>query len=554
MADASYDAVVIGGGHHGTIIACYLQHAGLQTAIFERQHELGGGACGEETPLPGFLMNPCAHQVRFYSNPAYHDFKLWQKGLIHIFPEGGSGAIFNDGTCIVTYSAWTVIDPLTGQVEFSPGNAEKTYKEIGRFSESDAETAQILLEKWRYLWSSAYSEHMFSTPTPWGVKDAIERALEHPEYGFDPAYQFMTTAQISYDLFESEEMRAYFMRGFESTWECYPDDVHPVFSSIHTLSLILSWAPTSLIIGGTHAVTHALQRAFSEMGGKFFVHQEVDKVLVQNGVAKGIRLVDGTEVEARKVIAADVDINQLVFRMIGKEHVSSQIAKKVRNISYDRGQILWGDLALHELPRYEAASFNPDCEDLVRLYLLPKDAEYLRTKWKHDIDTRGFSQKLYLSTMADTKWDNTRAPKGKHLILLEEMSCPRRYFSDREWLEIKRDFVKEAIRQWQWYAPNMTEDNVIGSCISTPFDVASRNINMIEGSVIQGAPIASQWGRLRPIPELSGYRMPIKNLYLCSSSAHPGGGIGRGSSYNCYKVIAQDFGLRRPWEEAGRAY
>ncbi len=41
MADAIYDAIVVGGGHHGTIMACYLQKAGLRTAIFERQHELG---------------------------------------------------------------------------------------------------------------------------------------------------------------------------------------------------------------------------------------------------------------------------------------------------------------------------------------------------------------------------------------------------------------------------------------------------------------------------------------------------------------------------------
>jgi len=36
MADKSYDAVVIGGGHHGTIIAPYLAKAGLKVGVFER--------------------------------------------------------------------------------------------------------------------------------------------------------------------------------------------------------------------------------------------------------------------------------------------------------------------------------------------------------------------------------------------------------------------------------------------------------------------------------------------------------------------------------------
>jgi phytoene dehydrogenase-like protein len=42
------------------------------------------------------------------------------------------------------------------------------------------------------------------------------------------------------------------------------------------------------------------------------------------------------------------------------------------------------------------------------------------------------------------------------------------------------------------------------------------------------------------------FRTFIKNVYLCSSCVVGGGGIARGSSYNCYKVIAEDFGLRQP--------
>jgi ribulose 1,5-bisphosphate synthetase/thiazole synthase len=43
-ADARYDAIVVGGGHHGTIIACYLARAGLRVAVFERKSHFGGGA------------------------------------------------------------------------------------------------------------------------------------------------------------------------------------------------------------------------------------------------------------------------------------------------------------------------------------------------------------------------------------------------------------------------------------------------------------------------------------------------------------------------------
>ena len=48
-----YDAVVLGGGHHATIIACYLARAGLRVGVFERAPYLGGGANTSEGPRPG---------------------------------------------------------------------------------------------------------------------------------------------------------------------------------------------------------------------------------------------------------------------------------------------------------------------------------------------------------------------------------------------------------------------------------------------------------------------------------------------------------------------
>ena len=54
--------------------------------------------------------------------------------------------------------------------------------------------------------------------------------------------------------------------------------------------------------------------------------------------------------------------------------------------------------------------------------------------------------------------------------------------------------------------------------------------------------MASQLGRFRPIPELSGDRTILKNVCTCSSNLHSGSGIGRGSSLNCFKIVAADLG------------
>lgn len=52
--------------------------------------------------------------------------------------------IFDNGTCLVGYSALKVIDPLKGKTELSNENLQNTLNEIARFSQRDADTAECL--------------------------------------------------------------------------------------------------------------------------------------------------------------------------------------------------------------------------------------------------------------------------------------------------------------------------------------------------------------------------------------------------------------------------
>jgi phytoene dehydrogenase-like protein len=120
---------------------------------------------------------------------------------------------------------------------------------------------------------------------------------------------------------------------------------------------------------------------------------------------------------------------------------------------------------------------------------------------------------------------------------------------------MKKEVEDLMLKQWQIYAPNMTRDNVIEAFITTPYEHALRNIDALNGSWSYGAMVPSQLDRFRPIPDLSGYRIPfLKNMYICSSNMHSGGGIARGSSYNCFKVVVEDFKLEKIWEKKGRAW
>lgn len=548
MAELIYDVVIVGGGHHGTVMGALLADAGLSVGMFERQREMGGGACGEDLPLPGFIQNTCAHYTRFWSHPSYKKLKLRDHGLHYVMTgsnaegKGCIGIIFDDARCIVGYPAFIVKDIDTLQFEMSHTNIQKTLNEIARFSKRDAGVVEKYMNLFFTKMLKAFHDYEYTPPTPFGVPGPLEQLIL--DGSIPPEYQYYTVERLAKDLFESPEMQLYYMRMNMGATGCLPPDVPGIYGFIRSLITIFAVESVGVIYGGTHSITHALQRAMSAKGGDFQVMKEVDKVLIENGRATGIRLVDGTEVKARKFVISDLGAPQTIQRLIGEENVSEQIAHRSKGINYDRTQIYWGNFAVHELPKYNAADFNPDCVDLPVLFLCENDVDYYIDHWQHDVFTKGYSEKNYLSFGCDSLWDPTRAPDGKHTIVVDEMAPPLRYLTEDQWLKMKQEILPNKIMDfWQQCAPNMTRDNIIDFHLTSPYDVAKKNIDMRQGGWCHGAMFSSQLERMRPFPELSGYRTPIKDLYMCSADLHPGGGIGRGTDICCYKIIAEDHGL-----------
>jgi len=162
----------------------------------------------------------------------------------------------------------------------------------------------------------------------------------------------------------------------------------------------------------------------------------------------------------------------------------------------------------------------------------------------HEIFLLGMPSKFHLLTAPDSIWDPSRVPEGKHSIHVEEFTAPARLFSRKEWRQLHDEFVDDMMEQWQQYAPNMTKDNLIAERVATPIDIQDTHLDMREGGWSEGNCGGSQSGRFRGLP--GGLKTHINGLYMCSSGVAGGPAIGRGSSYNCYQIIADDYGLRKP--------
>jgi phytoene dehydrogenase-like protein len=313
---------------------------------------------------------------------------------------------------------------------------------------------------------------------------------------------------------------------------------------IHCLPLTLSFEPAAIAVGGSQAITDALVGAGRKAGVEYRTGCEVDRITLASHRATGVVLADGSRI-ATDLVVSDLGLAQTVLRLLSDVPVHHRLRRRIENIHYDRGQLLWANLAIHEPPRYRAEDDNPGVGSQPRLYWGPKDLDYLHLAYQPEIFLNGFARRPYVLCSVDTLWDSSRAPDGMHIVGVEEFSAPRRRFGEREWRDIGNRFLDNLLREWTRYAPNMTPDNVFASRVYTPEDIGRERPNMIEGGYSTGSTIASQLGRFRPIPDITGYRVLLDNVYDCSANLHSGSGIGRGSSYNCYREIAEALHLEQ---------
>jgi phytoene dehydrogenase-like protein len=121
---------------------------------------------------------------------------------------------------------------------------------------------------------------------------------------------------------------------------------------------------------------------------------------------------------------------------------------------------------------------------------------------------------------------------------------------------LEKSLAEAILQHWHKFAPNITWDNVIGYFPITPYYTANlaRNFGPQHGNYASIDTTPPQLTRFIPLLELSSGRRSIKNLYATGTSWHPGSGAQAYQGYNVYKVMAEDFGLGKPWEEKTRPY
>ncbi len=239
---------------------------------------------------------------------------------------------------------------------------------------------------------------------------------------------------------------------------------------------------------------------------------------MKDGKAKGVVLANGDEIQAN-IVSSSVDPKHTFIDFIESGNIAEDFLDEVRRYKY-RGSSGKVNLALDGLPNFKcmpgegahlrgAMSFSPSVEYMERAY---DDAKYGH-----------FSRRPYIDTVIPSLTDPSVAPPGKHVMSCFVQYAPYKLAPGLHWDTEKEKFGDTVIDTIAEYAPNI-RDLILHRQVVTPLDL-EREFGLTEGNIFQGELSLEQLFFLRPVAGWAQFRTPIKNLYMCGSATHPGGGI-----------------------------
>lgn len=310
---------------------------------------------------------------------------------------------------------------------------------------------------------------------------------------------FQSASYFANHNFKSERTRALFAG-------CAAHSVLPLqkyFTAAMGLMFLITGHVENWAIpkGGSISIANSLGNYFESLGGEFLM---------------GNRITSFNQLPQAKKYLFDTDPIQLA--QIAENHLPSSYKKRLKRYNYGPG-IFKMDFALAD----KIPWLDKNCWKASTVHLggtLEEIEKSEKDAWMGLHNNRPF-----VFVAQQSLFDETRAPNGKHTCWAY---CHVPYASEK-------DMSSQIINQIERFAPGF-KDLILAKKVMTSIDFYNYNPNYLGGAVTGGAASANQLFT-RPVARINPYSTPNKDIYICSASTPPGGGVHGMCGYNAARSI-----------------
>lgn len=521
-----YDVIIVGGGHNGLTAAGYLGKTGLKTLVLEKR-EMVGGACVTEEIHPGYQISTTSYVVSLLQSKIINDLQLKAHGY-ETLPIESSLKICGDNFLFLT------------------GDETNDRREMLRYSSKDYD-AMIKFDAMVQKYGMVLRNQMLREPPQldadftdlisiarlgWDIRK-LSSELRHR------LIQMLTSS--AYDLierwFDSAMIKnmyaaACFSGGFASLRQ--PGSAIPFFHlAIGELDGKLgAWGAVK---GGMGAITKAMASFAQSQGVEIRTSAGVKKILIDQGKTIGVQLENGDIINGRCVMA-NTDPKRTFLKLIDQDQLDSEFVKDIQQIRMGSGSLKL-NLALNGMP-------NIKFQDSLQKELWQKslisiftDIEGLEANFFAAAQGK-LPDKPCLEIAIPSALDDSLAPSGHHVMGIVAKYYPFQLAGGQSWDNIKDDVTEQIVDYIAQVMPNL-KDLIVKQMMISPLDY-EREYGLTEGDIFHGRHDIDQLFSMRPHPRAAQYRTPVKNLYLCGSGSHPGGGVSGAPGHNAARRVIAD--------------
>ena len=514
---ATYDAIVVGGGHNGLVAAAYLARSGARTVVLEGRHKTGGAATTEAPwpEAPEFKVTRLSYVMSLMPPTIISDLDLARHGY-QIYPMGPYYQAFPEG----------------GSIKLYADDAKRNHEEVSKWSKKDAD-AMPRWDAWLEGLAEVLGPLLLTVPPTFGSRKPRDLAgtlrLAWRHKGLDvrtiadvTRLMTMSIADLLDDWFESPQVKgALAVNGVIGTWAgpCEPGTAYVM--AHHSIGDVGdghlgNWGFQE---GGMGGVSSAIEAAARGFGAEIRTNARVARLIITDGKAAGVVLANGDEIRAR-VVVSTLHPRTAFLEHVGAENLPADFASDIEHWK-TRSGVVKINLALGELPDFTADPGSNLQEHHTGSVEMAPSVEYIERAFQDAREGRP-ALRPFSDGVIPTAFDKKLVPDGYHMMSLFTQWVPSDWNEEPHTAELEA-YADRTIDCYNEVAPNL-KSAILHRDIVGPYEM-EHEYGLIGGNIFHGELSLEQLFHMRPAPGFADYRTPVDGLYYGSSATHAGGGV-----------------------------